>query len=76
MGTYFDLEAEPEIPYDKEAVRLSYNGQKIGYIEKKDRLAFVTCLKLNQRIYGVITAIQEEAGQTKYEFETWFESGK
>ena len=76
VGTYFDLEAEPENPYDKDAVRLTYNGQKIGYIPKKDRLAFVTCLKLKQRIYGVITAIRNEDGQTKYEFETWFDSAK
>ena len=74
VGSYIDLEAEPDNPYDNDAVKLLYNGQKIGYIAKEDRLAFVTCLKLARNIYGVITAIIEEDGQTKYEYETWFES--
>ena len=76
VGTRFDLEAEPDNPHDKDAVKLLYNGQKIGYIAKQDRLAFVTCLKLKRKIYGVITAIKEENGRTQYEFETWFDSSK
>ena len=74
VGAYIDLEAEPDNPYDKDAVKLLFNGQKIGYIAKKDHMAFVTCLKLKRKIYGVITAIIEETGQAKYEFETWFDS--
>lgn len=73
VGSYIDLEAEPDNPYDKDAVKLLYNDKKIGYISKKDNLAFVTCLKLKRNIYGVITDIIEEGGQTKYEYETWFE---
>jgi len=76
IGTYFDLEAEPDNPNDKDAVKLTYNGQKIGYIAKQDRLAFVTCLKLRRNIYGVITNIIQESGRTKYEFETWFDYSK
>ena len=76
VGTYFDLEAEPDNPHDKDAVKLLYNGQKIGYIAKQDRLAFVTCLKLKRNIYGVITAIKEEDSRTQYEFETWFDSSR
>jgi len=76
VGSYLDLEAEPDNPYDKDAVKLLYNGQKIGYIAKQDRLAFVTCLKLKRNIYGIITAIKEENGRTQYEFETWFDSRK
>lgn len=74
VGSYIDLETEPDNPYDKDAVKLLYNGQKIGYIAKKDHLAFVTCLKLKRNIYGVITSIIEEDGKTKYEYETWFDS--
>ena len=74
VGSLIDLEAEPDNPYDKDAVKLLFNGQKIGYIAKKDHMAFVTCLKLKRKIYGVITAIIQDDGQTKYEFETWFDS--
>ena len=72
IGTYFDLEAEPENPYDRNAVKLVYNGEKIGYVAKQDQRAFVTCLRLRRRIYGVITDVIVESGRTKYEFETWF----
>ena len=75
-GTYFDLVAEPDNPYDKDAVMLTLDGEKIGYIAKADRLAFVTCLKLKRKIYGVITAIKSDEFPTKYEFETWFDSEK
>ena len=76
VGTYFDLEAEPDNPYDKDAVKLIYNGQRIGYITKQERLAFVTYLKLKRNIYGVITAIKADEHPTKYEFETWFDNSK
>ena len=73
IGTYFELVAEPTNPYDKDAVMLVHEGEKIGYIAKQDKLAFVTCLKLKRRIYGVITDIITEPYPTKYEFETWFD---
>ena len=73
VGAYLDLEAEPDNPYDKDAVKLLFNGRKIGYVAKQDRSAFVMCLKLKRRIYGIITAIIEDDGQAKYEFETWFD---
>lgn len=73
VGTYFDLEVESDNPNDKAAVKLTYNGQKIGYIAKQDRLAFVTYLKIRRNIYGVITNIIQESERTKYEFETWFD---
>ena len=76
IGTRFDLESEPENLYDKDAVKLTLNGRKIGYVPKQDRLAFVTCLKLGRKIYGVITDIKDDNGQIKYEFETWFDSAK
>ena len=76
IGTCFDVSLELDNPHDKEAVMLSYNGQKIGYISKSDKPAFVTCLKLKRKVYGVITGINTETFPTQYEFETWFDSNK
>ena len=76
VGTYFDLEAEPNNPHDKDAVKLTLEGEKIGYIARSDRLAFVACLRLKRRVYGVITDIITESLSTKYEFETWYEQEK
>ena len=76
IGTCFDVALETDNPHDKEAVKLTYNGQKIGYISKADKPAFVTCLKLGRKVYGVITDINTETFPTQYEFETWFDSNK
>ena len=76
IGTCFDVALEPDNPHDKEAVKLTYNGQKIGYISKADKPAFVTCLRLGRKVYGVITDINTEVFPTQYEFETWFDSNK
>ena len=73
IGSYIKVAAEPDNPYDKDAVMLLYDGKKIGYISKKDKLPFITCLKLGRKIYGVITDIINDDFPTKYEFETWFE---
>ncbi len=73
VGIYFDVSPEPGNSHDKDAVMLTYHGEKIGYISKTDKTPFVVCLKLKRNIYGVITDIIVENGKTKYEFETWFD---
>lgn len=73
IGSYLDVVAEPDNPYDKDAVKLLYDGKKIGYISKKDKLPFVACLKLGRKVYGVITNVLDDEFPTKYEFETWLE---
>lgn len=76
IGSYFDVEAEPDNTHDKDAVVLRYNGAKIGYVSMGDRMAFAVALGINRRIYGVITAIKDDEYPTKYEFETWFDSSR
>ena len=73
VGTYLDLVADPENPYDKNAVMLTVEGEKVGYIPKGDVLPFVTALKLGRKLYGVITDICRSSTAVQYEFETWFE---
>jgi hypothetical protein len=76
IGTYFDLVAELSNPYDKDAIMLTLNGDKIGYIPKNDKLAYITCLKLNRKVYGVITDIKADSFPTRYEFETWIDNNR
>lgn len=74
IGTYFDLSREPDNPYDKDAVVLTYEGEKIGYVAKADVAPYTVSLNLRRKIYGVITDIITEGNLTKYEYETWFDS--
>ena len=76
IGSHITMEAEPDNPYDKNAVKLLFDGEKIGYIAKQDVLPYTTCLRLNRKVYGIITAIVEQDGKTKYEYETWYDSSK
>ena len=76
VGTYFDLVADPTNPHDPDAIMLIHQGEKIGYISKQDKVAFVSCLRLNLKVYGVITNIIPEPYPAKYEFETWFDRSR
>ena len=76
IGSYIKLEAEPDNPYDKDAIKLLFNDEKIGYIARQDSSPFITCLQLKRKVYGVITDIINEDGRTKYEYETWFDLNK
>ena len=75
IGSYLEIESEPDNPFDKDAVMLLYGRQKVGYISKRDKLPYVTCLGLGRKVYGVITDIVDDKPSAKYEFETWFEKG-
>ena len=72
VGSYLDLVAEPDNPYDKGAVMLTHEGEKVGYVAKADRAPYAACLRLGRPVYGVVTDIVYEANTMKYEFETWF----
>ena len=72
VGAYIELEAELDDPRDRSAVKLTFEGEKIGYVPKNEQLSYATCLKLKRGVYGVITDVQADTSPTKYEFETWF----
>ena len=74
VDTYIDMVLEPDNPYDRDAVALFFEGEKIGYVPKAEKRPFVACLKLKRGIYGVITDIDESEYPTKYEFEVWQEA--
>ena len=76
IGSCFDLVREPDNPYDKNAVALIHQGEKIGYVARKDVLPFAACLRSNKVIYGVITDILTEGERVTYEYETWFDEGE
>ena len=73
IGTYIELLPEPTNAYDKNAIMLMYDGNKIGYIAKEDNMMFGICLRIGRKVYGVITDIKTESVPTKYEYETWFD---
>ena len=73
VGAYIDLVAEPDNEYDKNAVKLLFDGKPIGYVAKQDNFSYAICFKLGRKVYGVITDIDTHAHPTKYEYETWYD---
>jgi hypothetical protein len=73
IGSYFDLSKEPDNPYDKNAVALLLDGERIGYVAKKDLAPFTVFFNLGKSIYGVITDITTTDNRVKYEYEAWFD---
>lgn len=73
VGAYIELVPEPDNAYDKDAIMLTLEGAKIGYVAKSDKAAYVTCIKLGRSVYGVITDINTDVFPTQYEYETWFD---
>lgn len=73
VGTYFDLVPEDSDLHGTETIKLVFEDQKIGNVEKRDCFMLNTCLRLKRRIYGVITDIDRESDTPRYEYETWFD---
>lgn len=71
LGDRFELLMETT-PSCEVEVALIRDGERIGYVPNKDKAAYLTCLKIGRKVYGVITAVENENGEEKYEFETWF----
>ncbi|MBQ8269410.1 MAG: hypothetical protein IJZ24_07030 [Clostridia bacterium] len=76
VGTRLDFAADPDTAHEKNAVVLLRCGDRVGYLAPQDQTAFAACLRLKQNIYGIVTAVKEENGQTVYEIEAWFASQK
>ena len=71
IGSCLDVVAEPDNPHDKKAVSLLLEGEKVGYVAKKDQLPFVASLGLGRSMYAVVTNILIDETTTQYEYEAW-----
>lgn len=67
------LEALPESnnPYDKYAVKLTFGGEKVGYLPRGETLALITCFDLGSEVYAIITDAFSEGDRMEYEIELW-----
>lgn len=74
VGAYLDMSLATNDTYGKNAIKLTFDGKHIGYVDTNDAPPFVTCLKLGRRVYGVITNVSTENRETEYQYEAWFDS--
>lgn len=58
-GAVLQLIREPENKHDDRAVRVDFNGQKLGYIPKLDNAAISQLLDRGERLETVIVKLQQ-----------------
>lgn len=73
IGSYLDLTLERNAPKGNESVELSFLGKTVGLVPEDDKLPFITCITLGNKLYAVVTDIRCNDSSFEYEIETWFE---
>lgn len=58
LGAALDLVREPENAYDPRAVRIDWQGQKLGYVPRIDNAAVSHLLDSGHAVSAEITALQ------------------
>jgi hypothetical protein len=61
VGAALDLVREPENAFDARAVRVDWQGQKIGYLPRIDNAAVSHLLDSGQRLIARVTSLSESS---------------
>ena len=75
VGTYLEMDASVGLGIP-DTVALTLEGKTVGYVPQSDSGVYLTCFKLKRKVYAVITDIERVNDAERYEFETWFETGR
>ena len=76
QGCYLDIVLESENSKDQDEIMLCINGEKISSVPKEHYYAYATCLKLNYRIYAIVSDVVCDQEAVAYELETWISGEK
>ena len=71
VGACLEALPEPNNPYDKYAVKLTFRGEKVGYLPRGETLALIACFDLGYEVYAIITDAFSEGDRIEYEIELW-----
>ncbi len=61
VGSPVDLVREADNPYDSRAVRVEWQGQKIGYVPRTDNAAISQLLDRGEHVSAMITVLNSSA---------------
>lgn len=75
LGDALTLVREPENPYDAKAVRVEWQGHKLGYIPRKENRAVAAAMDRGETLGARISRLQADAKNPweRLEFEVWLE---
>lgn len=75
IGDELDLIREPDNPYDANAVRVEWQGHKIGYVPRAENAALARFMDRTQRARARITALPKERPRgRRIEFDVYLEN--
>jgi hypothetical protein len=74
-GDALTLIREPENPYDAKAVRVEWQGHKLGYIPRRENRAVAAAMDRGETLRARISRLQADAPDPwqRLEFEVWLE---
>ena len=76
IGQPLRLTREPDNPYDPRAVRIDWNGHKLGYIPRRDNAAVSQLLDRRQAVSARIAMLKETPDPwRRVEVEVWVGGG-
>lgn len=61
-GDQLALVREPANPYDRRAVRIDWQGQKLGYVPRTENVTVAQMLDRGERLEAVIVRLQSSGG--------------
>ncbi|MDD3482470.1 HIRAN domain-containing protein [Azovibrio restrictus] len=74
VGDPLSLVREPENPHDPRAVRVEWQGRKLGYVPRKENRSVAAALDRGDVLRARISRLQEDPDPwRRLEFEVWME---
>lgn len=72
VGDALTLAREPENPYDPQAVRVEWHGEKLGYVPRRENRAVARALEYGDPLQARVSRLLDDADPWKrLEFEIW-----
>ncbi|MBQ7390876.1 MAG: hypothetical protein IJW02_07225 [Clostridia bacterium] len=76
QGRCLDVVFDSEDPKDRDIIMLCINGEKICGVPEEYHTAYATCLKLNYKVYAIVSDVVCCQEKISYELETWISCEK
>lgn len=74
LGDALDLQLERDNPYDPNAVRVSWQGHKLGYVPRAENAALAWAMARGESVHARISRLHEfRNGRRRLEFEVTIE---
>ncbi|MDR1646645.1 MAG: HIRAN domain-containing protein [Zoogloeaceae bacterium] len=72
VGDALTLAREPDNPYDANAVRVEWQGEKLGYVPRRENHAVAAALTRGDPLTAVVSRVTDDPDPWKrLEFEIW-----